>query len=152
MLQGLGRWLRAAGYDTEIATGADPDSALLAASARDGRVLVTCDRPLAERAAAHAAVLALPAEGLEAQALAIRDALGIDWLLAPFSRCLRDNAALRAAGAIERIQVPPKARPLGGPVTACPACRRLYWRGSHVRRMEARLSLWRTLAAMSAAA
>lgn len=147
MLKGLGRWLRAAGYDTEIAAAAAPDAGLLAASARAGRVLLTCDRPLAARAAAKVAVVALPAEGLEPQALAVREALGVDWLLAPFSRCLRDNARLRAAVAEERAAAPPAARILAGPVTACPSCGRLYWRGSHARRMEARLRSWQTAAA-----
>jgi len=143
MLQGLGRWLRAAGYDTEIATASRPDSVLLAASARTGRVLLTCDRPLAARAAGRGPVLALPAGGLDAQAAALRETLGIDWLLAPFSRCLRDNAVLAPAAAEERDRVPPKARALGGPVTACPDCGRLYWHGSHVQRMAVRLRSWR---------
>lgn len=30
-----------------------------------------------------------------------------------------------------------------GPVTACPDCGRIYWPGSHVRRMRARLDCWR---------
>jgi len=152
MLQGLGRWLRAAGYDTQIVRDSGPDSAVLASRARAARVLLTCDRPLAARAASRAPVLVLPAEGLAAQALAVRDALGIDWLWAPFSRCLRDNAPLRAAAAAERARVPPKARTLAGPVMACPACRRIYWRGSHARRMEQRLRLWRATAAPSGGA
>jgi uncharacterized protein with PIN domain len=35
--------------------------------------------------------------------------------------------------------MPASARALPGPLQACPACGRLYWPGSHVRRMQARL-------------
>ena len=46
MLARLGRWLRAAGYDTEIATGGASDRALTAHCAGDGplRVCPNCGR------------------------------------------------------------------------------------------------------------
>ena len=47
MLRGLGRWLRAAGYDTVIAGGGIPDRALAARCAEEDRVLLTKDRQLA---------------------------------------------------------------------------------------------------------
>jgi len=33
-------------------------------------------------------------------------------------------------------RIPPLAREVPGPVFQCPACERVYWRGSHARRME----------------
>lgn len=65
--------------------------------------------------------------------------LGIDWLAAPFSRCLVDNAPLRPASVVEVVSVPEAARQGDGPLLACPECARVYWPGSHVRRMRARL-------------
>src|SRR5438128_10712908 len=44
MLARLGRWLRAAGYDTAIAAGGLPDAALIARCAAEARILVTRDR------------------------------------------------------------------------------------------------------------
>ncbi|MHA1154355.1 MAG: Mut7-C RNAse domain-containing protein, partial [Alphaproteobacteria bacterium] len=88
------------------------------------------------------AVLVLPAEGLDAGARRLSANLGLDWLYAPFTRCLLDNTVLRPASARERRALPAKARGLDGPVTACPDCARLYWPGSHVRRMRARLEAW----------
>src|SRR6266576_33679 len=69
MLARLGRWLRAAGYDTEIAAGGVPDRALVARCAGEGRVLLTRDRHLAEIAAARGVpVLRLSQSRIEAQA------------------------------------------------------------------------------------
>ena len=142
MLDRLGRFLRAAGYDTEIADDSVDDRDLVARAAREARVLLTCDRALAERTAARGAVV-LPANGVDAQARALKRALDIDWELAPFTRCLVDNARLRTAGADEIARLPPRTRRLSGPFMVCPACGRLYWPGSHVRRMRARLARWR---------
>jgi uncharacterized protein len=46
MLRGLGRWLRAAGYDTLIADGGIPDRILAQRCAMEKRVLLTKDQPL----------------------------------------------------------------------------------------------------------
>jgi uncharacterized protein with PIN domain len=141
MLARLGRFLRAAGYDTEIAHAHADDGRLLARAASDGRVLLSCDRAIGDRRAG-ANVLLLPSNGLDAQARALTRALDIDWELAPFTRCLVDNAPLRDAREDEIARLPPRARALGGPYRACPMCARLYWPGSHVKRMRARLARW----------
>jgi hypothetical protein len=72
--------------------------------------------------------------------------LGIDWQRAPFTRCLVDNALLRAAEPHHAEQVPPSSRSLANPLRLCPTCGRLYWPGGHVRRMQHRLSLWKVIA------
>src|SRR5438552_9475862 len=80
MLARLGRWLRAAGYDTEIAAGGMPDRALLARCAAEGRVLLTRDRHLAAIAVARGVrVLRLSESSIEAQARTPRQEHGIDW-------------------------------------------------------------------------
>ncbi len=139
MLVRLGRWLRAAGYDTAIAEGGVGDAALIARCAAEGRILVTRDRRLAARAEAAVLVVQLAETGVEAQARALGAALGIDWQHAPFTRCLLDNAALDAAPPEAMALVPPSSRAAGGPLRRCPECGRLYWPGGHVRRMQARL-------------
>ena len=97
MLLRLGRWLRAAGYDTAIAEGGTDDAVLIARCAAEGRVLLTRDRLLAVRAEAAVPVLLLVEETIEGQARALTASLGIDWLCAPFTRCVIDNAVLEAA-------------------------------------------------------
>jgi uncharacterized protein len=105
MLTGIGRWLRAAGYDTAIAASGASDDDLLAQARAEGRVLLTCDRALAAQCT-RGAVTLLSREGL-------------------------DHAERTRQGA--------------GPITLCPACGRVYWPGSHVRRMRAKLDRWRQM-------
>ena len=141
MLARLGRWLRAAGYDTAIAEDGLSDAALIARCAAEARILVTRDRHLAASTHGRVTVVRLAQTELTAQAQALRVALGVDWQFAPFTRCLVDNTPLDPAPPEMAAQVPPSSRAAGGPLRVCPECRRLYWPGGHVRRMLARLFL-----------
>ncbi|WP_031555135.1 Mut7-C RNAse domain-containing protein [Parvularcula oceani] len=136
MLVGLARWLRAAGDDTALAEPGTQDADILALAEAEDRLLVTRDRRLAGRAGR--AVL-LTEDRVEDQARDLGERTGLDWRAAPFTRCVVDNAPLRPATREERDAVPPQARGLPGPFRACPDCGRLYWPGSHVRRMSERL-------------
>jgi uncharacterized protein with PIN domain len=136
MLAGLARWLRAAGHDTALAAPCTADDALATQARHEQRLLLTRDRRLAEAPGA----LLLP-ERLDAQAAALAQ-IGLDWLAAPFTRCLVDNMKLRPADDAEFRQLPRDTGRRPGPFQACPACGRLYWPGSHVRRMAARLEQW----------
>lgn len=136
MLGRLARLLRAAGYDTYLAAGGEPDTELLKVAAREGRILLTRDKRLA--ASAPESVL-IRGWGVESEAHHLSRELVLDWEFDPFTRCVMDNARLRAATAEEVAGLPPKTQALPGPFRVCPACGRTYWPGSHVRRMEARL-------------
>jgi hypothetical protein len=138
MLARLARLLRAAGYDTALAEPGERDTPMLARVRAEGRVLVTRDRELAARAS-PASVL-LRQDAAEDQARALTAVLPIDWELAPFTRCVMDNTALREATPEEVAAMPASAQGAGGPFRACPVCGRLYWPGSHVKRMAARLA------------
>ena len=142
MLGKLGRWLRAAGYDTLIAESGSGDTSVLALAVAERRILLTRDRELLERAAGRIEAVGLAAAGTDAAALQLREAAGVDWLHAPFTRCVVDNTPLRATSAAERERIPERARAVGDAVNICPGCQRLYWPGSHVRRMTARLARW----------
>lgn len=136
MLSGLARWLRAAGYDTTQAPAGELDGALVALAAAEARLLLTRDRAILERRQATGVAVVLAGEGLDAWAAELAG-LGLDWRRAPFTRCLICNTALVDAPAA--VPLPAGAHP---PVRWCPACRKPYWRGGHVRRMEARLIRW----------
>ncbi len=142
MLHGLARWLRAAGYDTEIAADARRDAALLARARAEERILLTRDRALAAAAGGAVPALLLGEAGLDDTARHLSAVLGVDWQHAPFSRCLVDNAPLAAAPAEDWQRVPQRSRAGGGDLRSCPACGRLYWTGGHVRRMRERLAGW----------
>lgn len=145
MLGRLGRWLRAAGYDTRIAANGSEDRTLLEMAAAEGRIVLTRDRELAGRDGPAARVLLLTGDRLPAQAQELSRRLAVDWLHDPFTRCVVDNAPLRAATPDEQASAPPKARALGGAFWLCPACGRLYWQGSHHRRMASRLASWQAV-------
>jgi uncharacterized protein with PIN domain len=141
MLGGLARWLRAAGYDAQLAMAGQKDDELVACSRREGRTIVTLDRGLAERDGAPR-ILRLDSPDLDRQAMQLKATLGIDWLRSPFTRCMIDNAPLVELedGRLDRL--PLAARRLPGPFRECPTCGRTYWRGSHAKRILRRLEGW----------
>jgi uncharacterized protein with PIN domain len=142
MLKGLARWLRAAGYDTALAAAGGGDRGLLERACREERCLLTRDRKLLELRGARRWVRLLPGQDLESWAAWLRTHEGVDWGHRPFSRCLRCNVPVENAAAEDWDRVPASSRRPGDPLFRCPACGRLYWSGSHVRRMRARLARW----------
>ncbi|CAN7464775.1 DUF5615 family PIN-like protein [Phenylobacterium sp. LjRoot219] len=136
MLLRLARLLRAAGYDTQLAQG-QRDAELLALARAENRVLVTRDKRLAVEA--HPRAVLVEGRGAHAEAESLAAALPIDWRLAPFSRCLVDNAPLSDAEPADLARIPEEARDLPGPFRACATCGRVYWPGSHVKRLGERL-------------
>ncbi|CAN7432620.1 DUF5615 family PIN-like protein [Phenylobacterium sp. LjRoot225] len=137
MLLGLARLLRAAGHDTYLAHDGQGDADLLQIARAENRVLVTRDKRLA--AAAHPRAVLVEGRGAYAEAEKLAAMLPIDWRLAPFTRCIVDNTLLREAEAADLARMPQQARDLPGPFRACPACGRVYWPGSHVKRLGERL-------------
>lgn len=147
MLKGIGRWLRAAGYDVAMVDDGAHDDDLLARARAEDRLLLTCDRRLAARAGADPTIAVLATERLDDVADELSARFGIDWLHAPFTRCLVDNTRLVRADQQDIAELPATARHGDGPIMRCPRCGRIYWPGSHVRRMRARLAKWRNSSA-----
>jgi uncharacterized protein with PIN domain len=136
MLGRLARWLRVLGYDTSYdETLADP--VLVEQADAQQRVLLTRDRHLLRELR--------PARALEIRQddpLQQLHAVGTELALAPpdelFTRCLLCNTLLEVLPVeVAQPLLPPGVRGLPGPVRRCPRCGRLYWDGSHVRRMRA---------------
>lgn len=140
MLGRLARWLRVIGTDTLQLALETPDPVLVERAREDARVLLTRDRHL---------IRELPPE----QVLAVQSEVPLEQLAAVvrtfdlrrpaefMTRCLVCNSPLlELRPDAARDALPPSARELPGPVRYCPKCNRVYWRGSHVRRMEAALA------------
>lgn len=142
MLQGLARWLRAAGYDTGLPAPRMSDRALLELAQAEDRLLLSRDRKLLELRGAAARVCVLRSNTLHDWICTLNRRYSLDWQLQPFSRCLRCNTALEEADPARRIQLPERSRVSARALRWCPHCRQLYWEGSHVRRMRARLCHW----------
>jgi len=142
MLNRLARWLRAAGYDTALAQPGISDRELLRQATSEQRLLITRDRKLLEHRHDPGTIVLLLGNSVDECVTELSRKLPIDWLHAPFSRCMKCNAPLVSATPEQAQRIPPEAQQLGTDVYYCPACDQLFWSGSHVRRMRTRLQHW----------
>lgn len=137
-LGGLGRLLRMAGFDTLYDNGYRDDE-IVAIAARDDRIVLTRDRELLKRRAVSRGCY-LHAIKPEIQFRELFERLGLAPGAQPFSLCLHCNLVLRAVDkALVLDALPPSVRELHEEFTTCEACRRVYWKGSHHKRMRALL-------------
>lgn len=143
MLKGLARWLRAAGYDTEIANDGEPDRKLIERARSSGRLLLTRDNKLMEYRNAADTVRLLHCTGIEDCAKALKLSTSINWLYHPFSRCLLCNTELVSIKNDENVSVPGDVRDT--PLFQCKNCMRVYWSGGHVKRMQLKLQHWNNI-------
>ena len=146
MLGRLARWLRALGHD--VVYDEALDDAARAPRARDeGRVLLTRDRRLCSEQRGQEGSLRcrlLDTEKPRAQIRELTRPLGLfapGWRDRLFTRCMVCNAALESAAFREvaarlpaEVRPDPRVRSAG--FRHCPACGRVYWEGSHTRRMR----------------
>lgn len=142
MLGQLCRYLRAAGYDALLAQNGESDAALLRQCHAEHRHFLTQDALVREHKAAREVALILPHGNLDALARQVGDHYHLDWLRHAFTRCLVDNTPLVPADAAARARAPADAARAEALLYQCPGCGRVYWRGSHYKRMLARLTAW----------
>ena len=139
MLARLARWLRVLGWDTRLdPTLPDPEIVRLAEA--EHRILLTRDRGLLRELQPRQALEITHDQPLAQLAQVVRDLK----LAAPhelFTRCTVCNTSLSAPlDPADRARLlPPDVQALPGPARACPGCGRVYWPGSHARRMRAAL-------------
>lgn len=138
MLGRLARWLRTLGYDAAY----DPeieDSELVRRAVAEDRVILTRDRDLAEEWRLEGCLVLASEDPLDHLAAIDRE-FGLGWPRPLFRRCLECNVALeRAPGAEVEARVPERVRRRETEFRRCPSCGRIYWEGSHTRRMRRRL-------------
>jgi uncharacterized protein with PIN domain len=139
MLGTLTRRLRLMGYDTLSANSLFPgsrreDTVLLEIARTQGRMLLTRDAELARRAGEQGVLVR--SEQVDEQVAQLLG-LGLVSLQLSFDRCSLCNTPLRPARRreIEGAEYAPEARE-GLSFFWCPVCHRLYWMGSHTRRMR----------------
>ncbi|HEX5364440.1 MAG TPA: Mut7-C RNAse domain-containing protein [Gallionella sp.] len=142
MLGHLCRYLRAAGYDTLLANDSASDADLLRQCSEEGRYFLTQDTLVREHKAACGIALILPHAPLDRLAELVDARFHLDWLEHAFTRCLIDNTPLVQADEAATARIPDDARHPDQPLLHCPKCGRVYWRGSHYKRMHARLEAW----------
>lgn len=136
MLGSLARRLRLLGFDTLYEAEAK-DDALLRASNRTGRILVTADRALVKRPLARSAVL-VPSSELDEQISTLATHLELAPWARPFARCAACNATLLQIDKDRaREGVPPFVWETTETFYSCQGCGRIYWSGSHQPGLEA---------------
>jgi hypothetical protein len=137
MLGRLARWLRALGCDTAYDHAAD-DPELIRRALRERRILVTRDTRIT--APESLRLVLLRANDTPAQLRDLVGALGLGKHPGLLKRCLVCNTRLRAATAEEvDARAPDHVRSSQRDFLACPGCGRVYWPGTHRKKLEAAL-------------
>lgn len=122
----LGKWLRIAGYDTFIVEDDREDREIYKLALDENRILLTRDKDFKQFKRVR--IVYLRSDDIHECAQQIKEELKIDWLYAPFSRCLKCNSMLKKRD--------------GNWI--CPLCHQLFWLGSHTRSMENQLNQWKS--------
>ena len=142
MLVRLGRWLRAAGYDTAIIENSQLDHDILDQAKIEGRLLLTRDRHFLHMKEGENIVIWLKSNDLIDCVKELTKTLKINWMYKPFSRCLVCNGPLKEAPPTALKLVPLDVLTEDSPLLYCPHCQKVYWHGSHVERMLHTLQTW----------
>jgi hypothetical protein len=131
----LAMYLRMLGFDT-LYRNDYADDELARISSREGRILLTRDRGLLKRSVVTHGYC-LRSTNPHHQLAEVMRRFDLRRSVAPFQRCLHCNTLLRAvdkAAISHRLQ--PYTRQHYHEFRHCPACDRVYWRGSHFERMQ----------------
>jgi uncharacterized protein with PIN domain len=138
----LAKWLRIMGYDTRFFEGTD-DADLVATALAEERVILTRDTQITKRrviANGRLKAILIQSDDPEQQMRQVIQALGLDCQFGPFTRCLECNQPLMARDKQEvKDLVPPYVFKTQDQYMECPACHRIYWRGTHWQAMTRRL-------------
>ena len=138
----LARWLRIAGFDTMFINDLD-DNRLVRLALSEGRVLLTKDTQILKRRVATTGrlkVILIESEEGKAQLRQVVKALNLGDKIKPFTLCLECNQPLVLSEKEDvKELVPPYIFQTQTQYMQCPACQRVYWRGTHWQRMSREL-------------
>lgn len=143
MLVRLGRWLRAAGYNTAIILDNSSDQEILNLALKEHRILLTRDRHFLAMTKATPLLIFFKSNSLHQCIQELNEKTQLNWLYHPFSRCLICNTPLINEIPEKAFQdIPDDILEQGQPYWFCPHCQRVYWDGTHVKRMLSQLQAW----------
>lgn len=136
----LAKMLRMLGFDSLYSNSME-DRSLAEVSSRERRILLTRDRELLKRSlVSHGYYVRSPRPGEQLKEVLRRFDLGPR--VRPFTLCLRCNEPLEWVEKEEvRVELPEQVAKTYERFRRCPACGRLYWRGSHWEMMRKALGL-----------
>ncbi|MDP8922449.1 MAG: Mut7-C ubiquitin/RNAse domain-containing protein [Chloroflexota bacterium] len=131
----LATYLRMLGFDA-LYRNDSADAALAQISAAEGRILLTRDLGLLKRGIVTHGYLVRKSDP-ERQLAEVLGRFELFGAVEPFRRCIRCNTPLesvRKEDVLDRLQ--PKTRRYYDEFARCPACDRIFWKGSHYERMQ----------------
>lgn len=132
------RWLRAIGIDTEWEDAISDDD-LVRRAVEEKRYVLTLDKRILQEFRADHVCLLSSDKPLEQLAEIVRR-FNIRKPKEFFTRCLVCNNRLRAAEPQEITEnAPPHARENHDKFRFCALCNKIYWEGSHARRMREKI-------------
>jgi len=138
----LTKWLRLMGYDTHFFNGSS-DSQLVATALAEDRVILSRDTQIMKRrviTSGRLKAILIQSDEPELQMHQVVSDLNLDPKFRPFTLCLECNQVLveRDKGETKDL-VPPYVYQTQSQFMQCPACHRIYWRGTHWQAMTKRL-------------
>ena len=140
----LAKWLRIMGYNALLFRDKD-DGEMVKIALREGRVILTKDTGIIKRRLVtngKLKAILISQENAKAQLLEVVKTLNPNhWK--PFSLCLECNQLLipRYKEEVHNL-VPPYVFKTQEQYTECPACHRIYWRGTHWQAMAEELKIF----------
>ncbi len=142
MLIKLGRYLRILGYDTLWNTNLRTHELILKSNA-ENRIFVSRNRKLHEQYPAVEEYRIVKSEDPAEQLRQVVDAYDLDCSSYLFSRCVNCNVELVRVEAKEDIKekIHPNVYARHDEFFVCPVCRKVFWKGSHVRNTVKKLAL-----------
>ena len=134
----LARWLRMMGYDALLFDG-DDDSRMIVIALRQERILITKDSQIMKRGVVTSGRLntvLITSDDPEVQMHQLMETLDLDCRFRPFTICLECNQPLveRSKEEVKDL-VPPYVFQTQDHYVECPACHRIYWKGTHWQAM-----------------
>lgn len=131
----LAAYMRMLGFDTLYRNDYD-DPELVEISVNEHRILLTCDKQLLMRKQLHHGYYVRQRQP-QKQLLEILQRFDLFHQQQPFTRCMHCNGEI---GQVEKIAIEnhlmPRTREYYDEFWQCQACGKIYWQGSHFRRMQ----------------
>jgi hypothetical protein len=130
------------GYDTLFFSGGD-DSDMIATALTEDRVILTRDTRIMQRrlvTTGRLKVVFIQSDEPEQQMRQVLKTLELDIRFRPFALCLECNRPLVERSRQQvKDRVPPYVLKTQQQYMECPACGRIYWRGTHWQAMAEKL-------------
>jgi uncharacterized protein with PIN domain len=138
----LAKWLRMMGYDTLLFDG-DDDWRMIIIALEEGRVVITKDTQIVKRGvitSGRLKAILITSDKSEQQIQQVVETLNLDYQYRPFTLCLECNQQLAETSKEEvEDRVPPYVFQTQSQFVECPACHRIFWKGTHWKAMTEKL-------------